>query len=206
MFVEEYREHFFCIRRLMFQRYENVTDHEDSCCTETDLAARFRDGDSSTFDVLFSRYKDRVYSLVYRTVGASDAEDVTQEVFVQVYRSLSRFRGESSLKTWIYRIVLNVCTSHFRRLRSRPRTAAETETAAHDCEGTAGIPRSDLESAIHALPEEGRAMIEMHYVQGMSYSEIADVMKSPVGTIKSRMNAALGALRKRLLPLMEEGE
>ena len=83
--------------------------------TDAELIRSFTKGDNPAFDVLFDRYKDGVYSLAYRTLGPADAEDVAQDVFVQLCRSLHRFRGEAAFKTWLFRLTLNVCRDHIRK-------------------------------------------------------------------------------------------
>ena len=190
-----------------------MTSSQDALEKDTDIALvrRFKEGDESAFETVFRRHKDAVYSLVYRTVGPGDAEDVAQEAFIRTYKSLGNYRGEASLKTWIFRVTLNACYDHMRRQSRRP-----LESPLQDLSGLAsrgGDPasgastcwaRRELEEAIAALPDVERSLVEMHYVQGLSYREMAGALKCPGGTVKARIHSAVAKLRQRLVPLIEE--
>lgn len=174
-----------------------------------ELVARFKRGDTSAFDALFDRHIRGVRSLVVRTVGMDAADDVTQEVFVQVFRSLGRFHGKSSLRTWIYGITMNLCREHSRR-RSRQPSVSYSGDAEELCpaenvpDPMTGLRMSEIEGAIGSLPEMERAAVELHYVQGLSYSEMAEVFRCPTGTVKARVHDAVVKLRRKLCHLEEE--
>ena len=173
------------------------------------LVTRFKQGDEGAFDSLPHRHKDGIYSLVYRTVGDGEVEDVVQDVFVRMYKSLRRFRGESSFRTWLYRITVNACRDHVRALGRRPTISVEELPEIESLPGPADLAssswtRSEVERAIHGLPQDERAAVEMHYVQGMSYREMAETLRCPVGTVKARVHSAITKLRRKLMPLIEE--
>ena len=177
------------------------------------LVSRFRQGDPAAFDSLFRRHKDGVYSLVYRTVGADAADDVVQEVFIQIYKSLRRFRGEASFRTWAYRVTLNACRDFVRR-----RVRQQAHTSTDDPDDLACVPdpsasagdltvlwtRDELEQALRGLPDSERTAVELHYIQRLSYREMAAVLDCPDGTIKARIHSAMARLRRKLCHLAEE--
>jgi RNA polymerase sigma-70 factor, ECF subfamily len=162
-------------------------------------------GDRRAMEALYHRFKRRVFSLVARIAGAHEAEEVSQEVFVRIFRGLARFRGESQLSTWIYRLAVNAALSHVER---RPRRAEGEEALAHIAakEG----PRSDpylaarLERALVALPKGYRAVLVLHDVEGLAHEEIAEILGCRVGTSKSQLHKARAKMRELLaLPASE---
>jgi len=178
---------------------------------DTELVSRFKRGDVTAFDGLFALHKDRVYSLVYRTVGPDAADDVCQEVFVHVFRSLGRFRGDSSLHTWLHRITVNVCIDHLRRNSRQPQTSSTSETddfpdESLDMEEIAGWTQSEIRRAISLLSQAERTVVEMHYLQEMSYEEISQALGAPVGTLKARVHRAVARLRDNLSHLTQEAD
>lgn len=171
-------------------------------------------GDRDAFERLVRQHERSVVGLA-RTVGgpAIDAEDVAQEVFVRVWRSLPRFRGESSFRTWLYRITLNVIRTHqggLARLRrifaaTPPEDAAATlgsadtrRPAADDVERDV-LLRDAIDKALATLPDDMRVALVLRDVQGLDYREIAEALDVPVGTVESRIFRA----RQRLRPLLE---
>jgi RNA polymerase sigma-70 factor (ECF subfamily) len=179
---------------------------------ELDVAAvaAFQGGDEDAFDTIFHRHKREVYNLAYRTVGAGLAEDVMQEVFVQVYKSLGRFRPTGSFRAWVYRITLNVCKDRKRWNGRRPTVPYEDASdAVADQPDLADMVQDrwtyqQVENSIQALPEDERAAVELHYLQGLSYRELSQVFGCPTGTIKARIHHAISRLRSKLLPLIEQ--
>jgi RNA polymerase sigma-70 factor, ECF subfamily len=162
-------------------------------------------GDRRAMEALYHRFKRRVFSLVARIAGAHEAEEISQEVFVRIYRGLPRFRGESQLSTWIYRLAVNAALSHVER---RPRRA-EGEEALAQIPAREG-PRSDpylaarLERALVALPPGYRAVLVLHDVEGLAHEEIAEILGCRVGTSKSQLHKARGKMRELLaLPASE---
>jgi RNA polymerase sigma-70 factor, ECF subfamily len=189
-----------------------MTNSESALEADRDiiLIDALKQGRDAAFESLFSRYKDRIYSLVSRTVGEHDADDVVQEAFLGIYQSIPRFRGDSSFRTWAYRITLNVCSDHIRKCKRRPEELTgdppEPSPANDDPELKAvnHWTQYTLENAVEHLPEIYRSVIELHYVQGMTYTEIAQVLECPTGTVKARVHTALCQLRRRLMPFQEE--
>lgn len=179
------------------------TDHD------LELAARFKRGDTTAFDALFVRHIRGVRSLVVRTIGSDAADDVTQEVFVQVFRSLGRFRGKSSLRTWIYGITMNVCREHGRRRGKQPLVSSIDDVGELCLDEPIPDPMdrlaaTEIERALSSLPETDRAAVELHYVQGLSYSEMAEILQCSSGTIKARIHHAVVKLRRKLSHLEVE--
>jgi RNA polymerase sigma-70 factor (ECF subfamily) len=158
-----------------------------------------RRGDRQAMEALYHRFKRRVYGMVARIAGAQDAEEVAQEVFIRIYRGLVKFRGDSALDTWVYRLTVNAALSHVQR---RPVRAEGEEALAllpgHD--GPARDPRlaARLEGALAALPGGYRAVLVLHDVEGLSHEEIADVLGCRVGTSKSQLHKARGRMRELL--------
>ncbi len=159
-------------------------------------------GDPAAFEALVRETHRSVYGLVYRLVANhEDAADVMQEVYVRVWRSLRRFRGESSFETWIYRVATNAALSHLKRRRRDPEpidphAMAEVEPAA----GTEVADRAELlERALAALPMQARTAVVMRDVYGFSIAEIAKQIGATEGAVKVRLFRA----RKRLADRLE---
>lgn len=173
------------------------------------LAYRFKQGDEAGFDALFNRYKDAVHSLVRRTVGSGDVDDAAQEAFIRIYRGLRKFRGDSSLRTWIYRIVMNTCIDFTKRrmwidqpLVDIPDDIASTENPETDA--ARAWTADQVRKGISGLSPGERFAIELHYIHDLSYSEIAEVLNCPSGTVKARIHRAIVRLRSELARLSEE--
>jgi RNA polymerase sigma-70 factor (ECF subfamily) len=182
---------------------------------EQDLLAGLRAGEEAAYETLISRFEHPIYNLVSRlTNDPGDAPDVVQEVFLKVFRNVQSFRGQSSLKTWIYRIAVNESRNH-RRWFGRHRSqeimleAAPGETHGY-LDWLPDPARSPMELAIdherEALIEAALAEINPHYraalvlreIEGLSYEEIADILETSLGTVKSRILRGRDALRQLL--------
>lgn len=176
------------------------------------LAAKAATGDSAAFEELVLRYQSRIYGLVRIVAGAEslDAEDLTQETFIRAYRAIEQFRGDSTFRTWVHRIALNVIWTHRARCRQGARLVAldaalETETvptvavtSADDPEA-ALIRRDAIDRALSALSADARVVVTLRDIQGLGYHEIATITGVPIGTVESRLFRA----RRRLRPLLE---
>jgi RNA polymerase sigma-70 factor (ECF subfamily) len=182
---------------------------------ERGLVERAASGDRDAYRILVEKYQNRVFSLVLSMVKSrEDAEDIVQESFVKAYLSLKNFRGESSFYTWIYRVAYNMAIDFQRRNTRRngvvtePRSnngekeVAPVEGVASDGNPEDTVQRKELavtlDAAMAHLSEEHRAVIMLREVDGMSYSEIADVLGVSQGTVMSRIHYAKKYLQKAL--------
>jgi RNA polymerase sigma-70 factor, ECF subfamily len=187
---------------------------------EARLVRRLKDRDEQAFREMVEEYGDRVFSLTYRMLGSrEEAEDLAQEVFITIFKSIESFRGDSKFSTWLYRVTANHCKNRIKYLsRRHDRDRAElTERV----EGSGGAslaaprpaPRPDvqlegaqleqmLQHAIAELDEEQRILVILRDVEDLSYEEICAITELPDGTVKSRLHRARMALRKKLLKHM----
>mgnify|MGYP001393578524 CR=1 FL=1 len=162
------------------------------------LVSRARSGDASAFREIFVRHRSDVARIVYRMIGlSSDVEDVVQEVFLHVYRSLPSFRGDSRFSTWLYRLSVNVTRMHLRRARSRPRFSdvevpegpreggPPTETP--DVVAERGERVRTLYRLLEALSEKKREVLVLHDFEGVPAKEISDIVGAPVLTVRTRL-------------------
>jgi len=177
------------------------------------LVQRIQAGDRQAFETLLDAYETRVYRLALRfTDNVSDAEDVTQDIFLAVYKGLACFRGDSALGTWIYRVAMNHCLEYRRkrRLDSTPYDS-ELSLTSNDWreDPVASAVRQELstkvEEAIHCLSPLHRDVVVLHELQGMTYQEVAAMLDVPVGTVKSRLSNAFRRLRELLGGYVVEG-
>jgi RNA polymerase sigma-70 factor (ECF subfamily) len=173
-----------------------VTDPSDD-----ELVRRFVGGERGAFDVLVTRHERRVYNLAYRMLGRrDDALDATQETFLACYRKLSGFRGQAAFTTWLHRVALNICYDALRR-RSREEPAREedeVEPAPVADPADSSATAVDVRRALLEVPEDFRAVLILHDVQGFLYEEIAEAIGVPVGTVKSRLHRGRVALARAL--------
>lgn len=189
------------------------------------LVERCRAGDPEAFARLVALHEGMVYNLAARLLGdGEEARDVSQDVFLQVYRTLGRFEGRSSVKTWIYRIVVNQCHNRRRFWRRRGRSQSrplEDLTAAEEARLSSSAPHSSLspfervdraeraacvQEALLSLSFAHRAVLLLRDAEGLSCEAVAEALALPVGTVKSRLARAREALRARLLPSFPEAE
>ncbi|WP_373049395.1 sigma-70 family RNA polymerase sigma factor [Vulgatibacter sp.] len=180
------------------------------------LLARARRGDERAFAALLRLHQDRVYDLLVRMLGdKAEAEDVTQEVFLAFHRALPRFRGESRVSTWLFRIAKNHCLNRIKYLGRRGASRQVPLEDADDPAAAEGPERPDrtlerrrtderVQAAIAALPEEQRLVVVLREIEGLSYEEIAEVLEQPEGTVKSRLHRARLALARSLAAPAEE--
>lgn len=181
--------------------------------SDAHLVAQCRSGDGTAFDELVRRYKDRVYSVVYRYLGnREDALDVAQEVFVRAYDGIGEFRGASGVYTWLYSIASNLSRNRLRDGSRKGRNmAVPLEVAEWRVSGDAGKDPSahaqrqeldeTLQRCLNELPEACRMAFVLRVFENLSYDEIAAAMECPEGTVKSRINQARRVLRERLREL-----
>lgn len=176
---------------------------------DSELVGRAQRGDADAFATLFQTYKTRVYSLCLRmTNNIAEAEDLTQEAFLQVFRKLATFRGDSALSTWIYRIAVNTVLMRFRK-RTLSQTSLDEpwsknsdskpvprEYGTRDCYLAGCIDRIALTQAIRELPEGYRTVFLLHEVEGYEHSEIAEFLGCSTGNSKSQLHKAKMRIRE----------
>lgn len=188
--------------------------------TDTELVRRFKNGDRAAFTMLVDRYKDRVYTLCLRWMGDPQAaEDVAQDVFIALYRSLLSFRGDAQLSTWIYRVVVNHCKNrrqyHRRRQVDRHEPLEGEDEEGRERQIADSGPGTDaplraaqaehlLEEALGQLDDEQRQILVLREVQDLSYEEIAELLGLPRGTVKSRLHRARHELAAVLARRLEK--
>lgn len=191
-----------------------LPQHQDD---ET-LVARARRGDLAAYDVLVDRYKERLYALAYHMTGNhEDANDLVQEALIKAYRSLKKFRGNSSFYTWIYRITVNYTLNHVKRRRRHVHFSLDDvdtaiETDPHFIELMSHVtPRREvglnelqqrLNEALQKLSENHRMVVVMHDIQGMTHADIAKATGTSEGTVRSRLFYARQQLQGLLSDLI----
>jgi RNA polymerase sigma factor (sigma-70 family) len=175
--------------------------------TDEQIIGRVRGGETRFFEELVRRHEDAVFAMALRFIGErGDAEDVAQEVFLRVYRSLDGFKGDAKFSTWLYRITFNMCTDWLRRNRSS-RRAAGIEEAGDVVDGRVDLEEGLLDEeerrrvrrALDGLEEKYRSVVLLLYYQKMSYDQIAEVLGMPLKTVETRLYRARKMLREALL-------
>jgi RNA polymerase sigma-70 factor, ECF subfamily len=168
-------------------------------------------GDAAAFERLYQLHSRRVYSLCLRMVGnTAEAEDLTQESFLQLFRKISTFRGESAFSTWLHRLAVNVVLMKLRK-KSGKETSLEQVTepdeesggprrdfGAADLKLSGSLDRVNLERAVEQLPPGYRAVFVLHDVEGYEHNEIAEIMGCSIGNSKSQLHKARMRLRELL--------
>ncbi len=180
---------------------------------ERQLIERIQAGNREAFEELLDAYEVRVYRLALRFTGSvPDAEDVTQEIFLGIYKGLGNFRGNSALGTWIYRVAMNHCLE-YRRKRRLDTLPLDEEIALVSQDWRDDPVQSankrelsaKVEAALSCLSPLHRDVIVLHEFQGLTYQEVAAALDVPVGTVKSRLSNAFRRLRDLLGGYVHEG-
>lgn len=177
--------------------------------TEPEAIERAKQGDAEAFEALYNLHKRRVYSLCLRmTANTAEAEDLTQEAFLQLFRKIGTFRGESAFSTWLHRMAVNVVLMRLRKkglnlvpIEDPIETEEETpkkELGAQDSALAGSIDRLNLDRAIQALPPGYRTIFVLHDVEGYEHNEIADMVGCSIGNSKSQLHKARMKLRELL--------
>ena len=174
------------------------------------LVERLRAGEARAFEELVIAHQHRIFAVAQRMLGnAAEAEEIAQEVFLRVHRSIGEFRGDARLSTWLYaitsRLCLNRLTGGDRRLRRDDADAIARAPGPGDA--AALLERSEVEAALHeaiaGLPEDRRIVVVLRDLEGLSYEEIAQALDLELGTVRSRLHRArmdLKAKLERFLP------
>ena len=185
------------------------------------LVAALKAGSEEAFGVLIAHYSQPLYSLIARSLqDPADAQDITQEVFIKVFRSIGSFHGEASLRTWLYRIALHEASNQRRwwSRHKRQELTIDTPSDASDgeeamCLGAmladkAGSPydhaemselRARVDDCLRKLPEAFRTVVVLREMEGFCYEEIGEVLNLPAGTVKSRLKRGRAALKEILI-------
>jgi RNA polymerase sigma-70 factor, ECF subfamily len=186
---------------------------------EQELVAELKSGSEQAFALLLAQYSHPIYSLIARSLrDPADAADVTQDVFVKVFRNISSFHGEASLRTWIYRIALHEASNQ-RRWWSRHKrqemtidaelendegetfcmadALAASDASPYECAARAQL-RERVVAALRTLPEAFREVVVLREIEGFGYEEIAEMLDVNLGTVKSRLTRGRAALREAL--------
>jgi RNA polymerase sigma-70 factor (ECF subfamily) len=178
--------------------------------TEAEAIERAKVGDAESFGALYALHKRRIYSLCLRMTGnAAEAEDLTQEAFLQLYRKIGTFRGESAFSTWLHRMAVNVVLMQLRKKGLQQISLEEAQEPQHE-DGpkrdlgaqdnvlAGSIDRVNLERAVESLPRGYRIVFVLHDVEGYEHNEIAEMMGCSIGNSKSQLHKARLKLRDML--------
>jgi len=169
---------------------------------ERSLVDACQRGDRVAMGRLYQLFVGRVYSVVCRMVGYQDAEEVVQEVFIKIFRGIGRFRGDSAIGTWIYRLSVNASLTFLgrrKRQQERMRSVGAMGDVADSPPVSGGaLDRIQLERALGSLPPGYRAVLILHDVEGLSHEEIAEIMGWHRGTSKSQLHKARARMRRLL--------
>lgn len=182
--------------------------------SEAEAIQHARDGGRAVFEYLYGVHNRRVYAICLRMVrDATEAEDLTQEAFLLLFRKIHSFRGESAFSTWLHRLTVNVVLMHLRKkalatvsIDATPDSVEETSSVgidigAHDLSLEGSIDRMNLERCIKRLPAGYRTIFVLHDVQGYKHREIAEILGRSVGDSKSQLHKAHSRLRELLCEL-----
>ena len=182
------------------------------------LIQRIQNGEQQAFSLLVRKYQTRVANILTRYVRSTgDIPDVSQEVFIKVYRSLPNFRGDSAFYTWLFRITVNTAKNYLTSQSRRPPASDIDADEADSYDGSGALKDEDNPEAIlhsqevkrvildtiNNLPGELKSAITLRELEGMSYDEIAQIEGCPIGTVRSRIFRAREAIDKQLKPLLE---
>jgi RNA polymerase sigma-70 factor (ECF subfamily) len=194
---------------------ENLDGYKDE-----ELIAAFLEGDHTAFEELVRRYETQVFNLAYRILGdRTDALDVSQEVFILLFRKLGTFRSESRFSTWLYRVATNACRDYTRKKRYHLSLSSRADEDMPEWEemipGDEESPddllisaelQDRVRKAIRKLPIKFREVVYLHDIEGYNYKEISEILDISLGTVKSRLNRARHRLAQELRGLAEPKE
>ena len=191
---------------------DNVLFKSEAAAIDVGLATDFQlaqlaaKGDMTPFEEIYRRHHRRVYSICLRMLqSASEAEDLTQDVFIQLYRKIGSFRGDSAFTTWLHRMTVNQVLMHFRKRTVKfEKTTEEGETPDQVVAGTTNphkmqiVDKIALDNAIAQLPDGYKNVFVLHDVEGFEHEEVAKILGCSVGTSKSQLHKARLKLQKLL--------
>ena len=188
--------------------------------TVSELVCKAQSGDRKAFEQLVLKYQPRLYTLSYKLAGNyTDAQDLAQEAFIKAYKGLGNFRGEAEFGTWLYRIAVNIWLNEKRRREKNVTYSLDEPLMTADGEITREIPDSTgdpleilqtkefrglVASALNEITKEHKTVLVLREIEGFSYDEIAAIIECSIGTVRSRLNRAREALRKKIEVLARE--
>ena len=192
-------------------------NHEDP---DADLVEQCKAGNRTAFRLLVEKYERTVFSTVVSVIGpTADADDITQEVFLKIHRSINKFKGQSRFSVWIYRVTVNQCLDRIKHRKRRPEAISLDGLIEESEGGFEGLFKDTspdaseeyeqmqlqqaIQKVLNSLSAEHRVVITLKDLEGHSQEEIAEILRCPVGTIKSRLTRAREALKERLRPFHE---
>jgi len=179
------------------------------------LIKRSQKGDINSFEELIKEYKKMAYNIALKMLkNKEDAEDVSQEALIKVYKSIDRFNMQSSFKTWLYRIVVNTCLDHVRKNKENPISINQPIRSGYDefymdVEDNRPTPQEILETkltqkmvmdAVNELDEDFKSIIILRDINDLSYEEISEILECNIGTVKSRISRG----RQKLKEILEK--
>jgi RNA polymerase sigma-70 factor (ECF subfamily) len=196
----------FPIWESLAQSEVNEVNEDDGRISDFDLAQSAAKGDMFSFEELYKRHHRRVYSICLRMLkNAWEAEDLSQDVFIQLYRKVGSFRGDAALTTWLHRMTVNQVLMHFRkRYVQNEKTTEDGEVPLRAVDGTENpnkmsiVDRIALENAIEQLPPGYKNVFVLHDIEGYEHEEVARILGCSIGTSKSQLHKARLKLRKLL--------
>lgn len=173
------------------------------------LIQQYLEGDSKSLDILIARYLKLIYSFVYKNVGnTAEAEDITQEVFIKVWKNIRKFDQNKNFRPWIFQIAKNTSIDFLRKKKTIPFSRFENEKGQNPlADNIAAAPLNLIEklsdkkvlaAAMHNLTDKEQKIINLRHNDGMSFKEIAEVFDESINTVKSRYRRTLMALRKNI--------
>ncbi len=178
-----------------------------------ELVSLLKQGKEKAFDALFQMYQRRIFNLSLRMLGDhEEASDLTQEVFVKLYRAIHQFREQSSFYTWLYRIAINTCKNRLEKTRRKSKFETPFDHELEASQGTTqtASPDSPLDTverletreaileALSKLPDKAKSIIVLRDFQNLNYEEISEILECTTGTVKSRLSRARAQLREKL--------
>ena len=188
---------------------------------DQELILRLQRGDEWAFQLMVRRFRKKIFSIAFGiTLDAEESQDIMQEVFLQVYRTIGNFRGDASLATWLHRITVNRSLNWKRRWARRfkwlhvstdstdgqPAVEPESDLPSPEIRVANAQTRRQIDNALKMLPDQARTVFVLREIEGLSYEEIADAIGIKLGTVRSRLFHARKRLKEILQPLMEEEE
>ncbi len=176
--------------------------------TDEQLVDLIRQGDDAAYRILMERYQDYVYTLIYRMVEHREtAEDLTQEVFLKLFRGVERFRGDSQLKTWIYRLTVNLVTDYRRSQKRKPYEAIMDKVKGWfgdrkeepEAKTLLKEEQQTIQKLLADLPDKYKLVMYLYHYKQLSYQEIAGVTGLPIKTIETRLYRGKSMLKEKMV-------